>query len=146
MAQDAPGIRAAGLAPTPEQIRCLHDLLPGDSLPELLERYEDLALISGNYFLCDLRNQTAIAALLQPLGGETALNIEDRYTFALSPTKCNDPLITVALLHLATCRADQCEARVDDVVHLPARPPTDSQSLQHLEIQHKLLVLYLWLS
>ncbi|KAJ3118379.1 RNA helicase [Phlyctochytrium bullatum] len=137
-----PMLQSAGLYPQLAQIEAFAAELPNDSLSNLLDKFESLARLDGDYFLCNLQAQKRIAELIEPL----SLTLRDRYTLVSAPANVDDANMASVMLKFARDLAEGNECFVRDVVTLPTSPPSSSESLRDLENMHKVLVLYLWLT
>ncbi|KAI8804909.1 P-loop containing nucleoside triphosphate hydrolase protein [Cladochytrium replicatum] len=145
MAARLPALPSAGLLPTLDMIERFAKLLPDDSLAALLDKFEQLARVDGNYFLCNLENQRRVASLLEPL---TSLSLRDRFLFCQSPAPLDDGGIGErSLVRMARAVALRQQCLVEDLVQLPNEDflPQRTDQLQDLETVHKVIVLYLWL-
>lgn len=74
-------IKAAGIAPTYEQIELFSYMLPHCTFLELLNIFHSICSVSGNFFIC-LRDKFLLMA--ERLEG-IPLSMKDRYTFCLVP-------------------------------------------------------------
>ena len=52
--QDIPKVSTAGLQPSDQIIQDLAALMPDASFSELLDHFENVAQVGGDYFLCNL--------------------------------------------------------------------------------------------
>ncbi|KAJ3189610.1 ATP-dependent RNA helicase supv3l1, mitochondrial, partial [Irineochytrium annulatum] len=137
----APALTTAGLQPLLEQLEAFAEELPGETFSGLLDKFEDLARLDGDYFLCNLENQKAIADLIQPL----PLSLRDRYVLVAAPTNADDPYLAAITLRFARDLADGRESSLDAIVKLPKEPTSDIDKLKVLEMSHKAIILYMWL-
>ncbi|KAI8846987.1 P-loop containing nucleoside triphosphate hydrolase protein [Chytridium lagenaria] len=138
----APPLESAGLYPKLEQIEAFAKELPNESLSGLLDKFEDLARLDGDFFLCNLESQKRIADLIEPLN----LTLRDKYTLVSAPANVEDPFMSSIALRFARDLSAGNECSIRNIVHLPAQPPPTSEALRDLEGTHKAIILYLWLS
>ncbi|TPX62421.1 hypothetical protein PhCBS80983_g00470 [Powellomyces hirtus] len=138
----APSILSAGLFPSLEQIEVFSQYLPGEPLSALLERFQDLANLDGRYFLCNLDSQRVIAEFIEDI----PLTLRDRYTFILAPFNLQDPASAAQMRRFATAQSGGLECLMEDSVVLGDHPPQTIDQLKDLEAQHRLIILYMWLS
>ncbi|KAI8816317.1 P-loop containing nucleoside triphosphate hydrolase protein [Fimicolochytrium jonesii] len=141
MRMPTPGVTAAGLLPTLEQLELFHRLLPEETLTALLDRFQDLASLHGRYFLCNLTSVQKIATLIEPV----PLPLRERYVFTLAPCNADEPVLGVAMLAFAKAHAAGEECGLEEFVKLGTLPPGDVEELRDLEGVHRLIVLYMWL-
>eukprot|EP00842_Homolaphlyctis_polyrhiza_P005292 jgi/Hompol1/5764/HPOL_004706-RA len=147
MAKDSPKTLAAGIMPTIEQLEQFSKSLPNDTLMLLLTKFEDLAQMDGNYFMCNLDTQRELAYALRRL----PMSLRDRYTFVQSPCNPDDEAINKAFLKMAKAHSEQREIGVQSVLTHKlmidgANQATTSDTLKELETAHRIVILYLWLS
>ncbi|KAJ3138732.1 RNA helicase [Geranomyces variabilis] len=138
----APSVLAAGLAPSLEQIEIFAKYLPKEPLSALLERFQDLANLGGRYFLCNLDAQRKIAEFIESV----PLTLRDRYTFILAPVDLRNPEMATQMRRFAEAQSEGLECHLDDCVILGDQPPQSIDELKDLEAQHRLIILYMWLS
>ncbi|KAJ3212365.1 ATP-dependent RNA helicase supv3l1, mitochondrial [Dinochytrium kinnereticum] len=135
-------LESAGLYPKLEQVEMFSKELPTEPLSGLLDKFEDLARLDGDYFLCNLASQKRIADLIEPL----PLSLRDKYTLVSAPANVEDSFMSSIMLRFARDLADGKECCIRAMVQLPAAPPITNEALRELEGLHKAIVLYLWLS
>ncbi|KAJ3279090.1 ATP-dependent RNA helicase supv3l1, mitochondrial [Borealophlyctis nickersoniae] len=142
MTIDAPRVLAAGLHPTLEQVESFGKMLPNETLSGLLTKFEDVARLGGNFFLCNLNSLHEIADLIQPLG----LPLRDQFTFVLAPANVREPYVAAAMLRFARAHAMGREARLhEEGMTLPKQIPETMEALREMESYHRAIILYLWL-
>lgn len=132
----------AGLAPTLDQVRVLARQCPNDKFSEVLGKFQDLATLEGNYFLCNLEEQMEIADLIEDLD----LTIEDRYILVLTPVSLSIEGHKELLVALARAHATKTHITIRDVISVFLRVPTSPELLMKWEFSHKSIIAYLWLS
>ncbi|KAI9327186.1 P-loop containing nucleoside triphosphate hydrolase protein [Zopfochytrium polystomum] len=135
-------LRSAGLHPTLEQMELFERELPGLTFAELLDKFEILASVNNEYFLCNLETQKQVADLIQSV----ALSLQDRYTFISAPTNAEDVRLAALTLRMAKAVANGDRVDLEGAIQLPNRQPTSSEALRELEGMHKAIVLYMWLA
>ncbi|KAK5670711.1 RNA helicase [Batrachochytrium dendrobatidis] len=146
MKMTAPRIMSVGITPTVEQVEQFSNSLPNDTYATLLDKFEDLAQLDGNYFMCNLDHHRAIAKLIQTI----PLNIRDRYHFVQSPCNPEEPFIKAAIVKFARAHSMGEELSLDQVMLSDEEYIDHSDSpttkLNALEVKHRVTILYLWLS
>ncbi|KAL2918786.1 RNA helicase [Polyrhizophydium stewartii] len=142
----APKILSAGVAPTFEQIEGFSKSFPGASLSQILSRFEELAQIDGNYFMCNLKSQRIVAELINNI----PMNLRDRYSFVSIPCEPENKVFQDAIIKLAWALGESRTISLSEV--LPDMPDLTSLKggvsnvLKDMELRHKLIIMYLWLS
>ncbi|KAJ3415112.1 ATP-dependent RNA helicase supv3l1, mitochondrial [Chytridiales sp. JEL 0842] len=135
-------LRSAGLYPTLEQLEKFSTELPNVTFGDLLDRFEELASLDGGYFLCNLETQKSLADLIEDI----PLSLKDRYILVASPTKPEDEVMKKVFVDFAKAISAGEENFLTKKVVLPLAPPLNSEKLKNLELQHKIIMLYIWLS
>ncbi|KAJ2735663.1 RNA helicase [Coemansia sp. BCRC 34962] len=135
-------LRVAGLKPPTEVIEVFSRQFPKVSFSQLWSMFCDIASVSDNYFLCNFRDQEAIASTIGHLG----LSIRDMYQFIYAPINCRDIIVRNCLVHCATAVARKIECKAASVICLPKAKPKTRQDLIAFEQWHRAITLYLWLS
>ncbi|KAJ3075735.1 RNA helicase [Podochytrium sp. JEL0797] len=133
---------SAGLYPTLDQMEKFASELPDEKFSGLLDKFEELSRLDGDFFLCNLSSQKEVADLIQ----EVDLSLQDRYTLVASPANADEGMISMALLKFAKTISSGDEILLSDVVRLPDEPPRGAEKLKDLESCHKVIILYMWLS
>ncbi|KAI9346115.1 P-loop containing nucleoside triphosphate hydrolase protein [Obelidium mucronatum] len=133
---------SAGLYPNLEQMEKFAAELPNETFSGLLDKFEELSRLDGDFFLCNLTAQKQSADLIQ----KVELTLQDRYILVSAPSNSESPVGGPALLKFAKCISEGDEILLQDVVSLPDSPPKASEPLRELEELHKVIVLYIWLS
>ena len=121
---------------------------PSMNFSYILLRLHELSLQHPRYHLCDLKDQTAIADIIQPIQN---LTIHDRVVFCASPANPKQPGMSSVLRAFAKCVGDRSSGAILDIPELPLdvlceEMKVDRNYMERLESLHKSLILYLWLS
>ncbi|XP_065828308.1 ATP-dependent RNA helicase SUPV3L1, mitochondrial-like [Oscarella lobularis] len=138
-------VKLAGIAPTFEQLELFGHYLPKATLKELIKLFEELASLDGNYFLCNVEDQKAVAELVERL----PLNMKDKYIFCLAPVDTKKTLVTASLYKMAKMMSRFASVSAQDVremIRWPIASPRTSEELQTVESAHEVIDVYLWLS
>ncbi|CAG8511518.1 7819_t:CDS:10 [Paraglomus brasilianum] len=136
-------IDVAGLQPNAEMVELFaHQLSENVSFSQLLQKFEDLAQVDGQYFLCNFRDLKIIADQIQPV----EMSIADRYAFVTSPVNTSDVLVMAYLTKFAQMYGKKEPCHLESLVRLPEQAPTTPEVLKELESAHRVIMLYLWLS
>lgn len=115
--------------------------MPDDSFHDILVKFEQMATVSGDFFFCNLTAQVEIAKLLE----EVSMSLRDRFIFVMSPTKLKDSIITDYLVDFAISHSRGKKCGLDSIT-LSEPDRLDSGTLVNLERDHRIVILYLWLS
>lgn len=149
MTRNADPIQTAGIFPSNAIIeRFASYFPPGAPFSYILLRLHEISRTHGRYHLCNLKDQLKIADTIHPVKN---LTTADRLTFCASPSSCKDMWEKKLVLAFARCVGEQkacniVDTREFDLEILDEEPSADRKYLSRLEILHKSLVLYLWLS
>jgi ATP-dependent RNA helicase SUPV3L1/SUV3 len=136
----SPGdIESAGLSPRLEQLEKFSEILPGLPLGSLLERFEQLATVSGDYFLCNIQQQIAVANMLDNVD----MSFADKYVFLQAPVNIRDEVLAGMLLDFATSHGEGTVVNADRVNEIFRK---FDEELARLEVFHRGIMLYLWLA
>jgi len=142
-------IKAAGLQPPVEFIDAFAKLLPlGTPFEYLIQRLADEAKIHPRYFMCNSKDGRNIASCIDGIRG---LNVVQQCVFAASPADTKTESGKRVIRALARCVAKRAAVTITDVEEIPLDvldlPQSgDRDYLLKLELLHKSLILYLWLS
>ena len=142
-------IMSAGiLPPTSVLIKFASYFPPRTSFSYILLRLHELSLRHPRYHLCDLRDQIAIADMIQHVQN---LTIHDRIVFCAAPAAIKDTQLPSVLAAFARCVGDNASGALIDIpglrLELLDEPiKADRDHMARLESLHKALILYLWLS
>ncbi|CAI2183490.1 16117_t:CDS:10, partial [Funneliformis geosporum] len=136
-------LEVAGLQPTMEMVeQFAHQLSGIEQFEKLLEKFEDLARVDGQFFLCNFDSQKIIAKSIEHVD----LTIPERFIFATSPINSSDPKLMLVIKKLAKYHSDRIPVSLGSILHLDAKVPRDIQTLSYIESKHRIIMLYLWLS
>ena len=144
-------LKAAGLKPQGEVVAqfAAHFPLATPYTYIMNRMYE---LMSKNtharYFLCDKKDTQSIARALEGIEG---LSTQDKYTFTASPASVKEGILKEIVHELARCIGQQKKGHLLDLVAMPLEileQPIEGnkRELEDLEVLHKGLTLYIWLS
>lgn len=136
----SPGnIESAGLSPRLEHLENFSKILPNLPLGSLLERFEQLATVSGDYFLCNIQQQISVANMLDNVD----MSFADKYIFLQAPVNIRDEVLAGMLLDFATSHGEGTVVNADRVNEIFRK---FDEELARLEVFHRGIMLYLWLS
>jgi len=136
-------IKAAGLAPSMEQIEMLSEQLLDASLLKLYEVFESVVQLDGaNYFMCDLEFKKKIAHKLRGI----ALSITEQYVFSTAPISTKTIELAVKFAQYVSDEMALTSSTLRKINKWPPKKPRSLEHLQNLEALHEGLDLYLWLS
>ncbi len=142
-------IKAAGLQPPVEYIDAFANRLPpGTPFEYLIERMNNEALLHPRYFLCNIKDIKSIATCI---GNVKGLTVVQNCVLAAAPADTRTDVGKKVIEALARCVADRTAVSIIDIPQMPLdildqSPSGDRGYLLHLELLHKSLILYLWLS
>jgi Mitochondrial degradasome RNA helicase subunit C terminal/Suv3 C-terminal domain 1 len=140
-------IHRAGLKPTAEVVERFYGYFPpGIPYSFILAQLYDMSRVSSSYFIADVGDQMDIADAIELVKD---LGIKDRITMCFAPAGKKEPLLMMLLHEMACCVANQSGGNLLDLKSLNIEvldlPPTPKM-LEQLEVLHKCLVLYCWMS
>ncbi|KAL6719124.1 RNA helicase [Lecanora helva] len=143
-------IMSAGiLPPTNILTRFATYFPPSTNFHYILLRLHELSLQHPRYHLCDLKNQTAIADIIQPV---QSLTVHDRIVFCASPANPKrSSRMASTLRAFARCVGEHKSGALLDIPELlldvlDEEMKLDRAYMERLESLHMALILYLWLS
>jgi ATP-dependent RNA helicase SUPV3L1/SUV3 len=142
-------IKAAGLQPPVEYIDAFANMLPlGTPFEYLVQRLNAEAKIHPRYFLCYTKDGKNVASCIDEIRG---LSVVQHCIFAASPADSKTESGKQVIKALARCVANRAAVTITDVPEIPLDvldlPVSgDRAYLLNLELLHKSLILYLWLS
>ncbi|CAG8714420.1 6329_t:CDS:2, partial [Acaulospora morrowiae] len=143
MASPTKNLEMAGLQPTMEMVELFAHQLPGTKeFSSLLEKFEDLARVDGQYFLCNFYTQKLIANSIEHI----QMTIPERFSFVTGPVNTSDIRLMKNIQKFALLHSQSRPCRIADVVKIPAKLPHNDEMLSEMESIHRTLMLYLWLS
>jgi ATP-dependent RNA helicase SUPV3L1/SUV3 len=146
---EADPIKAAALQPPVEYIDAFAQSLPsGTPFEYLLQRMSERALMHPRFFMGSTRDLRATASHIDQVKG---LNIVQNCMIAAAPVDTRTEIGKKVVKALAQCIANRTAVTIVDVPEIPLdvldRPMSgDREYLLNLELLHKSLILYLWLS
>ena len=149
MQNEAEPIMTAGLFPPTSVLEKFATYFtPSTSFSYILLRLHELSILNTRFHLCNLKDQTGIADIIQPI---TGLTIHDRIVFCASPANPKDPGMPMVLAAYARCVGENTNGELLDIPEIPLdvldeEVRLDREYLSRLESLHKALILYLWLS
>ncbi|KAL1917419.1 uncharacterized protein VTP21DRAFT_3812 [Calcarisporiella thermophila] len=135
-------LEVAGLQPTMEIVELFAHQLPNEKFSSLIQKFEDLARLDGDYFLCNFKDNKILAEYIDHLD----IPITDRYQFVMAPAPTRDPLVMSYYLKFATIFSNGRACLLEDHVRLPEKPVATMEKLKELESLHRTIMLYMWLS
>ncbi|KAL1798594.1 hypothetical protein ACET3X_002631 [Alternaria dauci] len=149
MKREPEEIQSAGLFP-PSLIveRFANYFPPGTPFSYIMLRLHEISEIHPRFHLCELKDQLAIADVLLFVKN---LSIQDRIMICAAPIDMRDPDQKRFLHQLAVCIAEGKSGSLLDLDTLPLSilddPPSGERDyLRRLELLHKMIICYLWLS
>lgn len=142
-------IKTAGIFP-PSLIveRFANYFPPGTPFSYILLRLHEISEIHPRFHLCALKEQLAIADAIHTIKG---LSIQDRITITSAPCNMRDKSERAFLRTLTACIAEGKSGNLLELPDLPLQVMDEPakggrEYLYTLEVLHKQIVLYLWLS
>lgn len=150
MNSDPEPIKTAGLYPPASVLERFASYFPvGTPFSYILTRLHELSQMHTRFHLCGLRDQIWVADLIEPVRG---LTVGDRHVICAVPASASDGELWKDLLPAyAKIIADQSGGNILDIPALPlelldGEIDASRQYLRKLELLHKGIVSYLWLS
>lgn len=149
MNAEDPPIKLAGLLPPGDFMEDMATRLPkGIPFEYILKRLCQSASIHRRFKLCNIRDQSRIARIVEPIQG---LTTAQRVVLTAAPGYSSSTDVTLAMKALARIIAEQRQVTVIDVpeinLEVLEKPISgEREYLQSLEDLHKTLILFLWLS
>jgi len=147
--QPEPILTAGLFPPAPVLERFASYFPPGTPFSYILTRLHELSQMHSRFHLCGLKDQVWIADLIEPVQG---LTIGDRNVICSVPASSSDRELWGKLMPAyAKCIAEQSGGALLDIPSLPLElldaPMSASRTyLRELELLHKGIVAYQWLS
>ncbi|ERF71474.1 hypothetical protein EPUS_00463 [Endocarpon pusillum Z07020] len=142
-------IKAAGIQPPLEHINSFAKVLPpGTPFEYIIQRLDSEVMLHSRYFLCKLGDRRRIATLLDKVRG---LTVVQSCVFTAAPVDTKSELGKKVIKALARCVANRTAVTVVDITEIPLDildlPLSGRREyLVNLELLHKSLILFLWLS
>ena len=149
MQTEAEPIMTAGIfPPTKVLIRFAAYFPPETPFSYILIRLHEVSSVHPRYHLCSLRDQVAIADIIEPVRD---LTVADRIVFCASPAAARSPGFDRIVIEFAECVACNTGGALLDIAGLNLEVldreiTVAKEYLSELETLHKALILYLWLS
>lgn len=121
---------------------------PGTSLALIIRRFRKLSKTTGLYSILDTTQQETILELLESIKD---LTISERLILSAAPINLKDSEVISAFLAFAAIISSGkpktiLEIPEVDLECLDCNVDLDSKQLQRLEVLHKMLLIFLWLS
>ena len=151
MNTEAEPVMAAGIfPPSSVVVKLAAYFSPDTPFSYILKRLHETSSLHPRFFLCDLKDHVYIADIIEPVRN---LTIEDRIAFCAAPIGQRDPNFDSIVVNFAQCVANSREVS-SNLVDIPTlrleildeEMSMDRGYIYHLEVLHKALILYLWLS
>lgn len=149
MAQDPPPLKSAGICPPDNAMLRFASYFPA-AVPfqYVFKQLNQIASVSPLFFLCEGKNQLESTSLLDSVNG---LNTQDRMTLMAAPIYTRDAQSGAIAHAFAKCVATNSSGRLLEIESLPLNILEQGVSgkkeyLQQLEILHRSVILYAWLS
>jgi ATP-dependent RNA helicase SUPV3L1/SUV3 len=145
----APPIESARILPNNALIQRFAAYFPPlTPFSYILRRLHEIALTHPRFELCELKDQAAVADVIQDI---TGLSIPERIALCASPCDPRDPDLHQAIVAFAKCIASNSGGALLDIegVNLDILDydgPQTSAHLMRCQATHRVIVLYLWLS
>jgi len=149
MQTEAEPIMTAGIfPPTAVLTRFAAYFPPGTPFSYILSRLHEISNLHPRYHLCNLRDQTAIAEIIEQVQG---LTIADRIVFCAAPASHRLPAFGDIVIAFAQCVAHNTGGTLLEMPNLKleildVKVSAEKDYLAGLETLHKALILYIWLS
>ncbi|KAI6187673.1 RNA helicase [Aphelenchoides besseyi] len=142
-------IKAAGIAPTYEQLECFAQQLKHFTFVKLLDSFVHFCNCSEEFFLCTtVQNQMRTLALALESIDDNKMPLNVRYTFCTAPL---NPEVRTAFLWFKKMAHKFCNGFpltaqwMKDSISWPLKSPETSSDIKHLEECYDILTAYLWL-
>lgn len=144
-------VLAAGIfPPSSVLVKFAAYFAPGMPFSYVLQRLHEISSLHPRYFLCDLKDKLHIADIIEPV---KELTIEDRIVFCAAPVSDRADGFNAIVVSFAQCVANSrtVSSNLLDIPNLPLEvleqePSLERMYLVKLELLHKALILYIWLS
>ena len=149
MENEADPIMSAGIfPPTNVLMKFAAYFPPSTSFSYILLRLHEISLMHPRYKLCQLKDQVPIADTIQPVKN---LTTQDRIIFCAAPANTKQKGMDVILAAFARCVGENSSGALLDIPEMPLdildeEITLNRHYLERLEMLHKALILYLWLS
>ena len=147
LSTEVKSIKTAGVLPLSHHIEVFAAQFPSDwRFSQVLSELEQYVRTSGLFHLCSFKEQIEASKLFDDIEG---LTVADRMVFIMAPIG-RDPRTQSAIHRMARCVADNSNGSILGIREMDLEAldtnPTTILDLQRLEVLHKALIVYLWLS
>ena len=148
LSEDDPIITAGLEAPTHVVQRFASYFPPGIPFSYIIHRLKSQSMVHPRYFLSTSKEADTIADSIEDIKG---LDTLDRYIFSAAPVGVRDRGMLDVLRAVARCVAGQSSGSLLEIKEIPLeildeKLSGDKEYIHRLELLHKSLILYLWLS
>lgn len=148
LAMEPEPITTAGLFPPALVVeRFASYFPPGTPFSYILLRLHDICQTSKRFHICALKDTVVIADAIHSVKN---LTIQERLVMCAAPTSLRDQKERELMMRMARCIADNESGNFLDLPipleHMDKPPSKERKYLADLELLHKMIVLYLWLS
>ncbi|KAF7861606.1 uncharacterized protein EAF02_010560 [Botrytis sinoallii] len=154
MSKDAAQMTTAGIFPPANVIERFAEYFPKSTpFSYVILRLHELSTLSSQFHLCQLKDQAAIADIIQ----EFNLTIRNRLIFLAAPVSLRDPGVVAVVKAFARCVSENSGGHILDIPELSldlldddpdtfTRQQDREKYVRSIESLHKNITLYLWLS
>jgi hypothetical protein len=141
-------LKSAGLLPPPTIIQRFSSYFPpGTPFSYILIRLNEISQLHSRFHICGLKDQVEIADVIHPIQN---LTINDRLILSNSPAPVRHKPIQQFIKECARCVAEQRGGNILDIpglnLEILNEVVGERSYLHELEVLHKAVILYLWLS
>lgn len=146
---EPPPLTAAGIIPPDPVIQHFSNYFPSNvPFQYIVKRLMAISQVHPLFFMCDPLSQLEAAEIIDSVPG---LSIDDQLVFMAAPIYAKDPRTKRVCRAFAKCVAEQSGGRLLDIPELNLeileQPVSGKKEYLHeLEILHKSIILYSWLS
>ncbi|ORZ07825.1 P-loop containing nucleoside triphosphate hydrolase protein [Absidia repens] len=135
-------LELAGLQPTVDIVELFALQMPDEKYSSVLQKFEDLASLDGNYFLCNFNDQKLIADKIENIN----LPLRDRYQFVTAPVNTRNDEVMEMAYHMAKTHSNNGILTLSELINLPPADVVATPDLLNtLETSHKKIMMYMWL-
>lgn len=128
-----------GLLPLSEHIETFERLIPDIKLAAVLNIFSEAAVVSNNYFLCNMDDVMELANRIDHLN----LPLKDKYALASAPCYLQEPIVIDYFEQFCTSLAMGEDVRMPTISDIVRRR---RENIKTLEAVYMIVDLYLWLS
>lgn len=149
LSTEPPAVKTAGIIPPAEYFEAYSNTLPpGVPFEYIMGRVCEAATIHPRFKICDVTENLDVARLIEDIH---PLTTEQRVMICACPVGRRDTESTKCFRAMTRAIAEQKQVTVADIAELrleilAVRPVHDRSYLTSLELLHKSLVMFLWLS